>query len=184
MTQAYTASGFTADIPSVSDAADIVAAFQDYHTDIAASLATFVKLSGASQTVSSPVVLSGGTTISGSSLSVTATTVTMSGAVTLSSTLDVTGLLTATAGVKGDVYSSNSAIKILENGTGVTGTNAGAPLTNNDAILYGTAATARSAVLYKAAGGDFGTTMDGYRRIFVGASAPTGTLNAGDIWMW
>lgn len=182
----YTANGFTVTIPALIESANIVTAFSDYHDDMGTILGTLVKKTGDSQTISSPIVLSGGTTISGSSLSVTATTVSMSGTVTLSSTLDVTGLLTATAGVKGDIYANNGSTKILENGTGDSSslTNAAVQATPKDGLFSGISEVAKASVIYRSSGADYSTPTS-FRRIFVGATQPTGpTLEPGDIWMW
>jgi hypothetical protein len=176
-------------IPALEDDANIVTAFQDYHTSLSWYLNDSIKkTSAASQEISSTLTLSGSTTtISGATLTVSSATVTFSGSVTFSSPLSATKI-TASTGVDSDILAENGSTKILENGnaTAILLTGAGNTLaaTSYNDILYGTAAVARSAVLYKDTGGDF-TNLTGFRRIFVGAAQPTAPgLQAGDIWMW
>jgi len=178
---------FTVTIPALEDNANIVTAFNDYHTSLSWFLNDSIKkTSAAAQTISSTLTLSGATTISGATLTVSSATVTFSGSVTFSSSVTV-GLLTANTGVVADIYAEGGTVKVLENGNGaaISFTGAGNTLTAyNNAVFSGTSAVARSAVLYKAAGGDF-ANLDGYRRIFVGSVSPSGPgLQAGDIWMW
>lgn len=176
------------EIPALEDDANIVTAFQNYHTSISWYLYDSIKATSAiPQIISSALTLSGATTVSGATLTVSSATVTFSGSVTFSSPLSATKI-TASTGVDSDILAENGSTKILENGnaTAILLTGAGNTLaaTSYNAILYGTAAVARSSLLYKAAGGDF-TNLDGFRRIFVGATQPTAPgLQAGDIWMW
>lgn len=178
----------TVTVPSLEDDANILTAFQDYHTSLSWYLNDSVKKTSASaQTISSEVTLSGVTTISGSNLTISSPSVAFTGTVSFSSPLTVS-LLTASTGVAADIYAEGGAVKIFENGnaSAVATTGGGNTLVSSsyNAILYGTAAVARSAVLYKDTGTDY-TDVTGYRRIFVGASQPTGPgLQAGDIWMW
>jgi len=179
---------FVVTIPSLADDANIVKAFEDYHTSLSLYLNDSIKKTSADpQTISSALTLSGVTTVSGATLVVSSATVTFSGSVTFSSSLTVTGSLTASNGINADILAEGGLVKVLENGNGaaISFTGAGNRLTAyNNAVFSGTSAVARSAVLYKAAGGDF-TNLDGYRRIFVGAVQPTAPgLQAGDIWMW
>ncbi len=179
-------------IPALEDDANIVTAFQDYHTSLSWYLNDSIKkTSAASQEISSTLTLSGSTTtISSATLNVSSATVNFNNnaaSITFSSPLTVT-LVTASTGVNSDILAENGSTKILENGnaTAISLTGAGNTLaaTSYNAILYGTAAVARSAVLYKDTGGDF-TNLTGFRRIFVGAAQPTAPgLQAGDIWMW
>ena len=179
---------FVVTIPALADDANIVTAFENYHTSLSSYLNDSIKKTSAvSQEISSAVTLSGATTISGSPLLVSSASVTFSGSVTFSSSLSVT-LLTASTGVNSDILAENGSTKILENGNAAAISLIGAgntlAATSYNAILYGTAAVARSAVLYKDTGGDF-TNLTGFRRIFVGAAQPTAPgLQAGDIWMW
>ena len=179
---------FTVTTPALADDANIVKAFEDYHTSLSLYLNDSIKKTSADpQTISSALTLSGATTVSGATLSVSSATVTFSGSVTFSSSVSMNGSLTVPNGINADILAENGSTKILENGNGGTISliNAGNTLTAfNNAVFSGTSAVARSAVLYKAAGGNF-TDLDGYRRIFVGQAQPTGPgLQAGDIWMW
>jgi hypothetical protein len=188
MTEYTPANGFTVTIPALSESANIVTAFSDYHTDIDAHLASLLKKSsGSSQTVSGAVVFSGAVTVSGSSISISASTVTISSAASFTSTITATGQVTANGGVKGDVYASDGTTKILENGTGgnLSMTSASVQTTPKDTTFSGISETARASVIYKSASGGDYTTPTGFRRVFVGQTQPTGpTLQAGDIWMW
>jgi spore coat protein U-like protein len=187
MTEYTPANGFTVTIPALSESANIVTAFSDYHTDIDAHLASLLKKSsGSSQTVSSPLVLSGAVTISGSSISISATTVTISSAASFGSTLTATGQIIANGGIRADIYATDGTTKTLESGTGgnFSLTNAAVQAQAKDASFSGISEIARAAVIYKSTGADYSTPTS-FRRIFVGATQPTGpTLQAGDIWMW
>jgi hypothetical protein len=182
---------FTVTTPALEDNANIVVAFNDYHTSLSWYLNDSVKKTTATaQTISSALTVSGATTINGATLTVSSGTINFSNAsatITFSSPSVSMVKLTASTGVNSDILAEDGSTKILENGNGgaISFTGAGNTLTAyNNAVFSGTSAVARSAVLYKAAGGDF-TNIDGYRRIFVGASSPSGPgLQAGDIWMW
>jgi len=184
-------SNFVVSIPILEDNANIVVAFSDYHTSLSSYLNDSVKKTTATaQTIASALTLSGATTVSGATLTVSSGTINFSNAsatITFSSPSVSMVKLTASTGVNSDILAEDGSTKILENGNGgaISFTGAGNTLTAyNNAVFSGTSAVARSAVLYKAAGGDF-TNIDGYRRIFVGASSPSGPgLQAGDIWMW
>jgi len=185
-------SNFVISTPALTDNANIVVAFQDYHTSLSLYLNDSVKKTTATaQTISSALTLSGSpVTISGATLTVSSGTINFSNAsatITFSSPSVSMVKLTASTGVNSDILAEDGSTKILENGNGgaISFTGAGNTLTAyNNAVFSGTSAVARSSVLYKAAGGDF-TNIDGYRRIFVGASSPSGPgLQAGDIWMW
>jgi hypothetical protein len=182
---------FVATIPSLEDDANIVTAFEDYHTSLSLYLNDSIKkTSASSQTISSELTLSGATTVSGATLSVSSATVTFSGSVTFSSSVSMNGSLTVPNGINADILAENGSTKILENGNAsailLTGAGNTLAATSYNAILYGTAAVARSAVLFSASAtaGDY-TNLTGFRRIFVGPNQPTAPgLQAGDIWMW
>lgn len=181
----------SATIPALADDADIVVAFSDYHDNISWYINDSVsKTRTASQTIASPVTLSGATiTISGATVAFTGTTLNVSSAATFSGTVAFTNAsaVSSTNGFIGDLKTSNGTV-VADNGTAASLDLSGTSMTGYNASFYGTAAAARSAVLYKAAPGT-GTNnysaIDGVRRIFVGANQPTGpSLQAGDIWMW
>jgi len=174
---------YVATIPALADDANIVTAFEDYHDSVSWYIKDAIKKSDtALQTVGGALTVSGAATITGAL--VASSTINVTGAATFSANVTVP-LLTASTGIVGDIKAPDGTSTVLDNGTtGGTISLSGSTITASNATFYGTSAAARSSILYKATGADY-TTIDGVRRIFVGATQPTGpTLQAGDIWMW
>jgi hypothetical protein len=189
---------FPVTIAAGSDTADVDAAFKYYHwgqtTELAGSSMTTSGggITGAlyrltnnpkfygNSTAPYLTVYSGTPGVNGTTvLTINGSTNSLVGAFSLSSTLTVTGLITATAGVKGSLYSAaSSAITIDTSATDALFTgNIKATSQNNGKVTLVNTDTASASTAYTVKG-----------RIFVQATAPSATAGTvaqdGDLWFW
>ena len=184
---------FPVTIAAGADTADIDAAFKYYHwgqtTELAGSSMTTSGggVTGAlyrltnnpkfygNSTAPYLTVYSGTVTSPGSPIfTVNGSTNSLVGAFSLNSTLAVTGLITATAGIKGSVYSANSAAIVIDTNTSADATFTGNMKSNS---------TSNGKTTFENTG--TGTTYNSIGRIFVQAAQPNVAVSiTGDLWFW
>jgi hypothetical protein len=185
---------FPVTIAAGSDTADVDAAFKYYHwgqtTELAGSSMTSSGggITGAlyrltnnpkfygNSTAPYLTVFSGTTGTPGTTiLTINGSTNALVGDFSLSSKLAVTGLITATAGIKGSVYSANSSSIVID--TSVT-----------DALFVGNikpTSTTNGRVTQSSSSTTAPGTYTPVGKIYVQSTAPSANIaTSGDLWFW